>query len=228
MRFAPKGNEKLGKSVFVVSRPVGDTCPADCYFLHNGCYAEATEKRFPNARDAATLNLRVSAQELRSMILEAIRLGKSIRIHERGDFVKPHSQTPENPQGELDHPYLHAWRSAIRSIPKAQRPPIWCYTHHYSKEILVLARLGVSVYASVSCDADYERAKTAGFKLFAFTHELTKGKKPAKEKIGSYTENEYAGRTLVCPEQRMGRATVTCDKCKWCIHGKGNIVFLTH
>jgi hypothetical protein len=38
------GNDKLGKGCIVVSRPVGDTCPSDCDYLNNGCYAEHTEK----------------------------------------------------------------------------------------------------------------------------------------------------------------------------------------
>ena len=42
------GNDKLGKGCLVVSRPVGDTCPSTCEFLGNGCYAEQTEKMYPN------------------------------------------------------------------------------------------------------------------------------------------------------------------------------------
>ena len=42
------GNDKLGKeNCIVVSRPVGDTCPSDCDFLGNGCYAEDLENIYP-------------------------------------------------------------------------------------------------------------------------------------------------------------------------------------
>jgi hypothetical protein len=78
------GNDKLGKGCIVVSRPVGDTCPPDCDYLGNGCYAEATENQYKNARVAGFANVITEKNKIRAMILDAKRREKSIRWHERG------------------------------------------------------------------------------------------------------------------------------------------------
>ncbi len=231
MKIIPGGNEKLGKSVFVVSRPVGDTCPSDCHFLGNGCYAEFTEKRFPVARKSAHENLRGKATEIRAMIVEALAKNKPIRIHERGDFVRPGSQTAENPQGEVDGNYLRAWVLALQTFQGQALPDIWAYTHLYDSKLLQLAKLGVHLYASVNSDSDYQRAKLAGFTLFAFVTEHKKAKGGSKNftpRLDIVYGDDAYNRTLVCPEQRLGRDKITCDTCKWCTKGKGNIAFLNH
>lgn len=86
------GNDKLGKNCLVLSRPVGDTCPHDCAYLGNGCYAEKTENFRPNVRAAGFRNLQLSdANRLRAVIMDAIKRKKMIRLHERGDFLHPES-----------------------------------------------------------------------------------------------------------------------------------------
>ena len=101
------GNDKLGKGCLVVSRPVGDTCPSTCEFLGNGCYAEQTEKMYPNVRPAGMVNLITERGRIRSMILDAMRQGKSIRWHERGDWFL---------NGELDTEYVDNVTWACESI----------------------------------------------------------------------------------------------------------------
>ena len=97
MKVAENGNDKLGKNCFVVSRPVGDTCPSTCMFVGNGCYAGATERQYKNAREAAFSNVITEIGRIRSMIINAIKKGKSIRFHERGDWFL---------DGKLDEKYL--------------------------------------------------------------------------------------------------------------------------
>lgn len=221
MKYAV-GNSKLGKKCLIVSRPVGLTCPSDCFFLNNGCYAQATEKRFPNARKAGWDNVKVSSDEIYELLLLADKKQYSVRIHERGDFIL---------NDKVDWDYVKAWKTAVNKFVKEfgedKLPHIWVYTHAYYKGISNLSKTGINVYASVHNKLDYEKAKKAGFDLFAFCSTIRK-KKGGSRGVDKYIEVEELGRTLVCPEQRLGRNRVTCDKCKFCISGKGNILFLEH
>lgn len=217
--YISKGNNKTGPCL-IVNRPVGDTCPNSCPLLNNGCYRQNTERRWKNTRLSAFRNTNLLKKEALSVIQQAIKEGKPIRLHEGGEFLK----TDKLGRKILDRKYINAWRLAIRSTPKKDRPNIWVYTHVYRREVSSLAKLGVHVYASVHNQQDISLAKKAGFKLFAFVSEV---RKSAKDKP-KYTELPIIGRTLVCPEQRMGYERVNCVKCKWCVRGMGNVLFLKH
>lgn len=225
------GNEKLGSNCYVVSRPVGDTCPTSCYFLGNGCYAQSTEKRFPNARTAAAENLITDRNKIRALILDAIKRGKSIRIHERGDF---------GIGDDIDADYVDSWRWACESVVNdgLELPNIWTYTHFYRREIVKALGKYIKLYASVHNRDDIKAAKRAGFKLFAFidTDHLFTRKKTKGTSNDSPKRIEFSGQKfVVCPEQRMGRTKVTCTgskgttACKWCVRNGGeNVAFIEH
>lgn len=212
MRYS-NGNEKLGNTL-VISRPVGTSCPNTCPFLGNGCYAEHTEKQYKATRPFAMANLVVSESEIRSLIDNAVASNKAVRIHERGDFCR---------DNKLDLPYIKAWIQAIKSSSKL--PHIYTYTH---KLVKTLAKLPISVYASVHNERDIIVAQQAGFKLFAYCSEIQRSKRHSNRHIPTFINLPIIGRTLVCPEQRLGRKKITCDKCRWCIEGKDNVMFLKH
>ncbi len=229
MEFAHRGNEKIGKAV-VVNRAVGESCPQDCYFLNNGCYAQFTELRFPNARHSGLANMEMERKTIERAILYAVKnTNGKLRIHERGDFAR---------DNRLDVGYLDNWRSAIVNCQKngVDIRGIWLYTHVYDHRIVRLADLGGSVYASVHNRKQLRKARSLGFTLFAYIS------KSRKKKGGSLDAPKYltfdGKRFLVCPEQRLGRLRVTCcgsDKkgikttaCNWCVFGKGNVAFLEH
>lgn len=216
MKIIQTGNEKLGKNVFVVSRPVGLTCPSTCLFLHNGCYAERTEKQYKNTRISAEKNVIITADEVEEVVRDAYAKKKSIRIHERGDFGL---------NDQIDQAYVDAWYNGVKNV--ILKPYIFTYTHFLDARISKLEDVGISVFASVHNDADVMKAKSAGFKHFAYITNIKK-KKGGLNDIDRYVELPVLGRTLVCPEQRIGRKRVTCDKCKVCIEGKQNIAFLQH
>lgn len=223
MYVTKTGNAKLGKkNVYVINRPVGLTCPSTCPFLQENspvrCYADCTENRFKQAREVAKNNLSVTGEQLFSILEEASQRDKVVRIHERGDF---------NLRGKLDTQYIGQWTAAIkRAIREKLMPKTWFYTHIYSK---ILAKLGnlnnVAAYASVHSSEDLRKAKRAGFNLFAYVIKVKK-KKGGSQDFPAYVDVPELGRTLVCPEQRLGRDKITCEKCKYCIEGRGNVVFL--
>lgn len=229
MEFTTKGNEKIGKAV-IVNRAVGDSCPKDCYFLNNGCYAQFTELRFPKSRDVGEANMAMERKTIERAIEYAVKnTNGRIRIHERGDFAK---------NNRLDGRYLRNWRDAIDNCKAKGIHPngIWVYTHLYDARILELVSCGVAVYASVHNRKQLRRARSLGFNLFAY---ITKQR---KKKGGSHDAPKYLSfdgkRFLVCPEQRLGRTRVTCcgsekngvktTACNWCVFGKGHVAFLEH
>lgn len=214
MYISEQGNEKLGKNVVVVNRPVELTCPPDCPFLHFGCYAEKTENRFKDARRVSYENLALTVEEIQEIIRIAVSKEKDVRMHERGDFLQ---------NGKADQTYIGNWRKAIAASPDL--PYIWGYTHAYQKSIANLQQKNVNIYASVHNEEDVKKAKQKGFKLFAWAIDTPKKRGGSKD-FPAKVELPVIGKTLVCPEQRLGRDKVTCDKCRWCVEGKGNVVFL--
>jgi hypothetical protein len=231
-KYNAKGNSKIGNA-FITNRAVGDSCPPSCSFLNDGCYAEFTEKLYPNVRKHDVANTKFPTIKLwnliRSMLINAVKTGNDVRIHERGDFFK---------NGKLDRSYLGAYLKALKSLADSGKeiPKIWVYTHSYNKEILKLAEFGVQVYASVSNESQMRRAKKAGFKLFAFADKFhIMLKRSRKKNPAELPKIEWEGeKFLVCPEQRLGRDKVTCcgnetsKACMWCVNGRGNVAFIDH
>lgn len=209
--YVSKKNEKIGDGALIISRPVGTTCPRSCPFLNNGCYAEQTEKRFPHVKPSSFRNILPSVEELTHLFNE----GKPVRLHERGDFLL---------NGRLHTAYVNRVKQALMS---AKCPTVWTYTHHYSPKLAELQEYGLQVYASVHSVSDIRKAKEAGFRLLAYILPDRKKKGGSKD-YPPRVNLPIIGKTLVCPEQRLGRSKITCMKCGWCIKGRGNVAFLTH
>jgi hypothetical protein len=233
MKTAP-GNDKLGKNCIVVSRPVGDTCPSTCAFLGNGCYAEATERQYQNARVAGFANIITEKGRIRSMIIDAHKKGKSIRWHERGDWFL---------NGELDIAYLSNVLCACESIVEngGELPEMWFYTHIYDSRLVSLDKY-MAVYASVHNSEQMNEAKSVGFKLFAWCDDTTIAPKRPKSKAKADQWRASLPKLVVlngekfvtCPEIRRGRATITCTgtkdslACDMCPRGLANVLFPCH
>lgn len=236
MKYA-KGNEKLGSECYVVSRPVGDTCPSHCFFLGVSCYAEATEKRFVNARTAGFANVVTDRNRIRSLLLLAANKGLSIRWHERGDFFK---------DGELDTEYIDNIRWACQSILSDGHalPDMWTYSHIYEPYLVEQIGPFIKCYASVHNRQDKKRAEEAGYTLFAWCdtdNEYTPKKKKGKAGVAQRTSLPKLAiidgeRFIMCPEMRRGRQPggVTCTgnkqtiACNMCVKGLANVLFQEH
>ena len=229
------GNDKLGTGCVVVSRLVGDTCPSTCAFLNNGCYAEATEKQYKNVRPASAQNTITEVGRIRSMIIDAIKRGKSIRWHERGDWFL---------NGELDENYVNNVEVACASVVASgyTLPDMWFYTHVYNSRLVQLGKY-MAVYASVHNADDMAEAKRAGFTMFAWCDSDMKvaPKRPrGKIKKAAWQADlpklvVLEGETFVtCPEIKKGRDFVTCTgnknsrACNMCVRGRKNVLFPCH
>lgn len=229
------GNEKLGKGCLVVSRPVGDTCPNSCAFLGNGCYAEGTETVYKNARAAGFANIITEKNRIRAMIMEAKRKGKSIRWHERGDWFL---------NGELDTNYVENVMWACESIVSNgdTLPDMWFYTHIYDTRLVAMSQY-MNVYASIHNEDDYNAARSAGFKRFAWCDSDQKiaPKRPRNKAKAAEWRNSlpklvvlHGEKYITCPEIRRGRGVVTCTptkgsvSCDMCVRGLANVLFPSH
>jgi len=234
MQFS-RGNEKLGTNCNVVSRAVGDTCPSSCDFLGNGCYAEGTERVFKNSRAVGLRNMITEAGKIRSVIIDAINKGISVRWHERGDFFK---------NGELDIEYVTNIALACYTILEEGKtlPRMWAYTHIYDNRIVETLGQYITLYASVHNKKHLEDAKAAGFKLFAwcdtnqqFAPKKKRGKASGEQrKVAPKLAIIEGERYITCPEMLQGRDKITCtggkDKkvCDLCVRGLANVLFLNH
>lgn len=223
------GNSKLGKNCMVISRPVGTTCPTSCHFLHNGCYAEATEHRFPQTRQFSTNNLVVNWWDVKAVLKIAVKKGRAVRFHERGDW---------GIKNKIDKGYVLSVKWACEAILRegGVLPDIWTYTHFYSPYLIKNLGSYIRIYASVHSLKQQRRAEKAGFKHFAWidTDGLIarhkSGGNPEAPKLVVLNNQKY----MVCPEMRQGREKITCTGtndskvCDLCVRGLANVVFLEH
>lgn len=231
MHIQAKGNQKLGEKTIAISRPVDDTCPDSCPFLHNGCYAEKTEKQHKLVRPASFRNLTVSVDEFEESLIFCLRNNKAYRLMERGDWLRTNSQGKK----VLDRAFVRAFVLACERVLKKEGflPKIWNYTHVYDAYLVKMLSPHVYLYASVHNSEDVQKAKDAGFTLFAYITELKKPHWAAKVKqeIPKFVSLPVVSdkQVLVCPEQRKGRKSVRCDKCKHCFSGSENhVAFINH
>jgi hypothetical protein len=236
MKYA-EGNDKLGKNCLVVSRPVGDTCPPDCAFLDNGCYAENTEKIYPGVRPAGMQNLITEKNRIRSMILEAKRRNRSIRFMERGDWLL---------NGELDISFVEnvVWACDSILADGDTLPKMWFYTHVYDERIPAQLGKYFSIFASIHNGEHMKIAKSKGFTKFAWCDSDQKiaPKRPKyKAKADAWRQALpklvilEGEKFITCPEIRRGRSFVTCtgtkdsQACNMCLDkDKPNVLFPCH
>ena len=217
-------NKKLG-NVPSLSRPVGPSCPSDCRFLHNGCYAERIQARRPAvAKNWATRAYGLSAAQWRqwsgalaSDLLRAdARNVRAVRLHVAGDWLS---------EGRLDRPYLAATFRALRAARQGgAKVRLWYYTH--APRVLGprrrdrLRALGCEGFASVHEPEEARALAAIGWRLAIDCPEPIKTAKPGfREILGT--------RALVCPEQAKG---VTCDDCGYCFRDtkQRHVTFLRH
>lgn len=216
-----KGNDKLGKYISTFSRSYDITCPNSCEHLDNSCYAGKIERRFPSAKLSYHNNLQVKDwQKIRAFLLEAKKRNNAVRFHVSGDYLF----TTKDNRKVLDIKYINAIKQAYISLKKNKISPpnTFCFTHVYHKKVAELSKY-MKIFASVQTSGDYKKAKKAGFKLFAWSSELVKGKDFNKIYI-----TETGKRVVTCFEQVGTKKD--CSSCGFCFNSNVqlDICFLKH
>lgn len=215
------GNSKLGKNISTFSRSVGPTCPDSCPHLDGICYAERIERIYKTARESYKKNITINEwQKFRSFLLETKRKGNVVRWHVAGDFLK----TTIKENKIIDIKYINSLKKAYQSIiDDGNEPPLsFCYTHVYDKRVSQLSKY-MKIFASVEDTRTYKLAKRAGFKLFAWTSDLKKGKDKNKIWISE------TGKTIVTCFEQLGTKN-NCSECKFCFSPtvQLDIAFMRH
>lgn len=215
------GNAKLGKHISTFSRSYDITCPNSCEYLDNNCYAQRIEYRFPSAKKSYINNLKIKDwQKIRAFLLEAKKRNNAVRFHVSGDFL----MTSKNDRKVLDIKYINAISQAYESLKKDKiKPPnSFCFSHVYKIKVAQLSKY-IKIFASVQTSGDYKKAKKAGFKLFAWSSELVKGKDFNKIYI-----TETGKRVVTCFEQVGTKKD--CSSCGFCFNSNVqlDICFLKH
>jgi hypothetical protein len=201
------GNEKLGRKVKTISREVGPTCPSSCPFLNNGCYAERIQRRRPNVLSAWRSNNDPVWSDVEKQVQ-----GRLVRLHVGGDFMNPRDQD------QIDRAYLARLILLARRVEAKDK--WWTYTHAWKEvapHLKYLEAAGIATYASVHTEEEQREAERLGFKI-ALCVDARKG-----EHTGKYWPGAKA---ITCPEQIGTKAS--CEDCKYCTEGRGNVVFLNH
>jgi hypothetical protein len=241
MHYTESTNSKIGRALSV-SRPVGDSCPNSCRFhpaQNGGCWADATERRYPNTRTSAAKNTIGESNRICAMLNYALSAGLDIRLPDRGDFGRD--------SGKLDVVYVWAIIRACKHVKrvKGRLPTIWGYTH-FIRSRLLARQLGqyMRLYASVHSQADIDAATDAGFTLFAYCDDRGEHvSSMPNSRSRAYREWQSSAPKVVqigqhsfvtCPELRNKHKAITCAgsadslACKLCCRGHRNVLFPSH
>lgn len=210
--------------------PAGISCPGMTSFCKSICYAGRME-RLPNLTSLrnvvqdnfATLLYADYLGGIRGMVHEIMPLMNefmtesnkrnaplNFRIHWDGDFFS------------ID--YAYAWAMIARAYPEIN---FWVYTRSFTPEINVLPYItnipNINVYLSadpVNVKLAKEMAALYGLPIAMVDRDFEAGNDIL----------ESAGKVVKCPEnggrlELISEKGSACARCKWCIFGKGDVLF---
>jgi hypothetical protein len=131
---APVGDGDAKTAAPGTYRPVGDTCPADCGLLDNGCYAQMGNVAMHERRAASTAGPSIRAAAL--AMVWAARTQRAARLHVSGDFLS---------RGRVDVHYIRSLAFIGRWLRTKMRRPervnAWTYTHIARKRFAAHAEM---------------------------------------------------------------------------------------
>lgn len=184
-------NRKLGRIV-TLDRTF-DTCPEECRFLDNGCYATGRWEYFigryglDDWRDAVEI-VTVGAPR-----------GSLVRLHAVGDVM----YTDPDARRVVDHDYVAALNTLFTSERTDLTPLL--FTHAW--RLLPASAFGFPVNASCETPTDLPDALAAGYQPSFVTVD------PDDPLFGTALAD--GRRVIRCPEQTLPEQ-VTCDSCRLC------------
>lgn len=197
-----------GPFVATTDASISATCPGNCPFKANGCYASSGLTRFPAERlDAAAKGFtaeQVIAEEVQQIDRafrggpipqDGARGGRDLRLHVSGDvrstigayMLGDEAERWVQRRGGASWTYTHAWRE----IPHEA----W--------------RSAISVLASVERPEDIEVARAAGYAAAITLEQFPSDR--------AFRLSGTTARMIPCPAETRGR---TCVECRLCLDDK--------
>jgi len=204
-----------------LSRPVGNTCPTECTFLNDGCYAQKGNFLFQKAKVSRERNYRPNWKKWTENLisdLESCRKNEHylVRLLVGGDWL---IRTMGN-RRRFDSNFANSIYSAFSSVNEdvVQRKitafaPTHAYRYFPKGAAQELYSVGVEVFASIHLDSptlrkDVRYCETNGFERIAY---ISSTQKKKADKTITVDKDLDA---LVCTEQ-IGNSE-SCVKCGFC------------
>lgn len=209
---AGSNNDKLGENAFTSYRPVGVTCPSDCRFLNNGCYAQKsytniTQRQSPYSAETFDANMvQVTDKHFSNGNTPSI-----VRWHTSGDIML---------NGVIQHDYvdmLIKWTAYFRNMQVA----IINFTHAW--KMAGAERVKSFTRASVHTVADAVNAVRDGWYVA-----LACDAKDAERIKSELRQHDLVG--VACANQITNKR-IKCADCKLCVTSgstKRVIMFMEH
>lgn len=198
----PSENRKLGYAVAATYRKVVNTCPTDCSFLDNGCYAQ---KGYVNIWSKKSKD---NNDKLSNLPLDC----KLVRLNVSGDFLKFDGS-------KIDQEMIDEIREFALSRPKTK---IWGYTHAW-KLIGKNPFLGIKnirLHASLNSFKDRKKAKRLGYSIASVKSKYDKRKLAKNAKYCPIDILKFHKKKI----------NIGCSSCRLCIDRNENnpneIVFI--
>lgn len=197
-------NRKLrGCAVTYVAQ---QSCPQECLFLNQGCYAEygpmfwsVTSKLNQEAKGLSILDLARREAELISRLSRDPRArDRPLRLHGVGDCAS-------------DVAAMIVARASARWITK-NKASVWGYTHAW-RTINRRSWLNVSILASVENPIDLALAEKRGYAAAMVVPKFPNGPKAFTQWIKEPGKKSQSFKIVPCPEQTLG---IGCRDCKLC------------
>lgn len=202
------GNRKVGK--ISVTHAAQGSCPLDCAFLGNGCYAESgmqgmfhTAKM--NKRGKGKSPAVIARDEAKA--IDGLTGKRLMRLHIVGDCSTDYAAMTVS---------AAAGRYVRRGGFKASDRRVWTYTHAWRNVRRTSWNRAVSVLASCETEEHIRQARAKGY-ASAIVVESFDGH------TGTYTMPE-GERVIPCPAQTREHLPedrqVTCEQCRLCLDGE--------
>jgi len=190
-----KGNQKLGANVISTYRSVGITCPSDCPFLNNGCYAQKHKQGI--IQKLANNSIEVFNHTMQIVWAKVLRKRNKptlVRFHTSGDVMK------NNYPDKQYIRYLLSWAEKYKLLGMKIINYTHAWKHDYVNTIQGFTR------ASTHSIEEAQNAIKNGWHVVMSVPK--KGVEEAKKNLAD------VGLTGVhCPNQTH---KITCSQCKLC------------
>lgn len=193
----------LGCAVTYVAQ---QSCPQECLFLNQGCYAEygpmlwsVTSKLNLEAKGLSPAELaRMEGEKIWWMRYDPSARNRPLRLHGVGDCKTDYAAQEVSSAADL-------WILTNKA-------PVWGYTHAW-KNVKRESWRNISILASVENPIDLALAWKRGYAAALVVPEFPDGPKAFTQWIKKPGKKSQSFKIIPCPEQTLG---IGCRDCKLC------------
>ena len=197
---ASSKNKKTG--AIAITYASQESCPSDCAFMGNGCYAENGRMALHTRKLNNAVGDHIMVANAEAEEIDNLKSWAPLRLHAVGDCKDDLSASIVS--------------QAAKRYTKRRNQPVWTYTHSW-RDVNVKSWSDVIVRASCETVGDIKQAKKQGYRAAIVVMEFESDK---AYKIEDET-------VIPCVEQTKD---ISCEDCGLCFNKDftGTIAFATH